>query len=261
MSPPATVAFAASAMPAAGTPAPDVRNSHTNPPPGLYGQADFREGFAELARTRPLLRGLAVPSAAAGSDGAGPRRAADHDRAQPRRRPARHRALCRQARRQVFATWKADMRRAGALPQRRGEAGRPRHGYRPLRPFQRPVPPTSRELAQAWRPYIETCIDAFGAERGMFESNFPVDKRSTCATPRCGTPSSGSRRARRGLRRPRCSAARRGGSIGCRDLPDRGGYSARLAHERTGIIQPLGAAMTLLPDGREIKREADMARQ
>ena len=29
-----------------------------------------------------------------------------------------------------------------------------------------------------WRPYIETCIAAFGPERAMFESNFPVDKGS-----------------------------------------------------------------------------------
>jgi predicted TIM-barrel fold metal-dependent hydrolase len=27
----------------------DIRNSHTNPPQGLYGRADFREGFAQLA--------------------------------------------------------------------------------------------------------------------------------------------------------------------------------------------------------------------
>jgi predicted TIM-barrel fold metal-dependent hydrolase len=36
--------------------------------------------------------------------------------------------------------------------------------------------PGSEELAAAWRPYVETCISAFGAERAMFESNFPVDK-------------------------------------------------------------------------------------
>jgi L-fuconolactonase len=34
------------------------------------------------------------------------------------------------------------------------------------------------ELAAAWRPDIETCIAAFGSERAMFESNFPVDKGS-----------------------------------------------------------------------------------
>jgi L-fuconolactonase len=33
----------------------------------------------------------------------------------------------------------------------------------------------STQLAEEWRPYVETCIEAFGAERCMFESNFPVD--------------------------------------------------------------------------------------
>jgi predicted TIM-barrel fold metal-dependent hydrolase len=39
-------------------------------------------------------------------------------------------------------------------------------------------PPSSEQLAQAWRPYIETCIEQFGPRRAMFESNFPVDKGS-----------------------------------------------------------------------------------
>lgn len=44
----------------------------------------------------------------------------------------------------------------------------------------RDVPPSSEELAAAWRPYVETCIEAFGVERCMMESNFPVDKQ-TCS--------------------------------------------------------------------------------
>ena len=40
-----------------------------------------------------------------------------------------------------------------------------------------PVPPSSDDLVKAWRPYVETCIEAFDAQRVMFESNFPVDKR------------------------------------------------------------------------------------
>lgn len=35
---------------------------------------------------------------------------------------------------------------------------------------------SSETLAKLWRPYNETCIEAFGADRAMFESNFPVDK-------------------------------------------------------------------------------------
>ena len=30
----------------------------------------------------------------------------------------------------------------------------------------------------AWGPWIKACIEAFGADRCMFESNFPVDKIS-----------------------------------------------------------------------------------
>lgn len=40
----------------------------------------------------------------------------------------------------------------------------------------RPTPPSSEELAAAWRPYIQSCIEAFGPDRCMFESNFPPDK-------------------------------------------------------------------------------------
>ena len=41
----------------------------------------------------------------------------------------------------------------------------------------RTLPPSSEEVAVAWRPWIEPCIELFGAERSMFESNFPVQKR------------------------------------------------------------------------------------
>ena len=34
----------------------------------------------------------------------------------------------------------------------------------------------SETLASWWKPYIETCIEAFGVTRCMFESNFPVDR-------------------------------------------------------------------------------------
>lgn len=41
---------------------------------------------------------------------------------------------------------------------------------------ERDTPPGSEELADTWRPYIDTCIELFGVDRAMFESNFPVDK-------------------------------------------------------------------------------------
>ena len=37
-------------------------------------------------------------------------------------------------------------------------------------------PPGSAELAEAWRPYVATCIERSAPSRCMFESNFPVDK-------------------------------------------------------------------------------------
>lgn len=40
---------------------------------------------------------------------------------------------------------------------------------------KRDVPAGSEELAEAMSPYYQTCIDAFGRDRCMFESNFPVD--------------------------------------------------------------------------------------
>jgi predicted TIM-barrel fold metal-dependent hydrolase len=43
-----------------------------------------------------------------------------------------------------------------------------------------PLPASSGQLADDWRPYIDTCIEAFGVDRCMFESNFPVDK-ATCS--------------------------------------------------------------------------------
>ena len=39
-------------------------------------------------------------------------------------------------------------------------------------------PPDSETLATAWTPYLTHVIEAFGPDRCMFESNFPVDKLS-----------------------------------------------------------------------------------
>jgi L-fuconolactonase len=41
------------------------------------------------------------------------------------------------------------------------------------------TPPSSTDLANAYRPYIETCITAFGVDRAMFQSNFPPDGASS----------------------------------------------------------------------------------
>jgi predicted TIM-barrel fold metal-dependent hydrolase len=77
---------------------------------------------------------------------------------------------------EVFAEWRAAMKEVAAFPNvsvKLGGLGMRLLGH----DFDsRPRPPSSEELAAAWRPYIETCIEAFGPDRCMFESNFPPDK-------------------------------------------------------------------------------------
>ena len=40
-----------------------------------------------------------------------------------------------------------------------------------------PIPPGSEEVAKYWRDDIGWCIEQFGPDRCMFESNFPVDRQ------------------------------------------------------------------------------------
>jgi predicted TIM-barrel fold metal-dependent hydrolase len=47
---------------------------------------------------------------------------------------------------------------------------------------QRPRPPGSQELCDATRRWYEFTIEKFGADRCMFESNFPVDMESCSYT-------------------------------------------------------------------------------
>ncbi|HXC40724.1 MAG TPA: amidohydrolase family protein, partial [Burkholderiales bacterium] len=44
--------------------------------------------------------------------------------------------------------------------------------------YDRDTPPTSAQLAAAWKPWVEETIQAFGPDRCMFESNFPPDRGS-----------------------------------------------------------------------------------
>ena len=39
---------------------------------------------------------------------------------------------------------------------------------------ERPAPPSSEELAEAWAPYALACLDRFGAERAMLEKQLPA---------------------------------------------------------------------------------------
>jgi predicted TIM-barrel fold metal-dependent hydrolase len=81
-------------------------------------------------------------------------------------------------RKAAFAHWRKNILELGKRPNVRiklGGVGMPMFGFGWE---TQPLPPSSGELASAWRPYVETCIEAFGHKRCMFESNFPVDKVS-----------------------------------------------------------------------------------
>ena len=79
---------------------------------------------------------------------------------------------------EVFVEWSARIRELAVRPNvcvKLGGLGMRMFGFTV---HTSELPPSSEDLAAAWRPYIETCIAAFGPERAMFESNFPVDKGS-----------------------------------------------------------------------------------
>jgi L-fuconolactonase len=79
---------------------------------------------------------------------------------------------------EVFAEWSARIHELAGCPNvhvKLGGLGMRMFGFTV---HTGELPPSSEELAAAWRPYIESCITAFGPERAMFESNFPVDKGS-----------------------------------------------------------------------------------
>ncbi len=74
-----------------------------------------------------------------------------------------------------FDLWRDKIRALGELPNVSVKLGGLAMAFCGM-PDQGPAAGTGSEvLAALWRPYIETCIDAFGPARAMFESNFPVD--------------------------------------------------------------------------------------
>ena len=156
-------------------PSPDINNSHTNPPPGIYNDRKFREGFAKLKQfdlsfeawlyhpqiddvislarafpTQPI-----VLNHFGGPIGIGP---------------------YKNKRDQVFIEWRQSIQALSKCPNvfaKLGGLGMVINGYQLE---ANSTPPSSLELAKLWSRYFETTIEAFGTDRCMFESNFPVDK-------------------------------------------------------------------------------------
>ena len=79
---------------------------------------------------------------------------------------------------EVLATWRRGIAAVAACPNvylKLGGIGMPRLGFDW---HERSRPIGSDELAQAMAPLMTYCIEQFGPDRCMFESNFPVDKVS-----------------------------------------------------------------------------------
>ena len=162
-------------------PSPDVRRSHTRPTAGLMAEPAFREGFATLAQHdlrfdawlyHPQITEL-VDLAHAHSDvlivldhlggplGVGPYAG---------------------RREEVRAEWRRSIIQLAECPNvsiKLGGIGMTVFG---LDWHHQPTPPSSDDLLEAWKPDLEFCIEQFGVRRSMFESNFPVDRRSTSYT-------------------------------------------------------------------------------
>ena len=73
----------------------------------------------------------------------------------------------------VFADWSARIRELAACPNvhvKLGGLGMRMFGFDV---HEGELPPNSEQLAAAWRPYIETCIAAFGPEPRDVRKQFP----------------------------------------------------------------------------------------
>lgn len=144
-------------------------------PAGLLADAAYREGLAELGRRGLVYDAMLYHAqiselAAAARAVPGTTIILDHLGCMLGVGPYEGRA------KELFAAWREDMRRLADCPNVAVKIG----GFGMIicgaRWHERALPPSSADLAEAWQPYVEACTELFGADRCMFESNFPVDK-------------------------------------------------------------------------------------
>jgi L-fuconolactonase len=74
-----------------------------------------------------------------------------------------------------FGVWRDNIRKLAESPNVSVKLGGLAMVFPGFASFMADPPAPSAQLAEEWKPYIETCIEAFGVHRCMFESNFPVD--------------------------------------------------------------------------------------
>jgi predicted TIM-barrel fold metal-dependent hydrolase len=81
---------------------------------------------------------------------------------------------------EVFVDWRRSIEALASAENVRIKLGGLGMAFVGLPQFGRKPEAPAAELAEAWRPYLEICIAAFGPRRCMFESNFPPDG-GTCS--------------------------------------------------------------------------------
>jgi predicted TIM-barrel fold metal-dependent hydrolase len=108
--------------------------------------------------------------------------------------------------------------------------------------FNNAEPPASEDLAKAWKPYIETCIAAFGRNARCSRA-ISRSTRAPAAIRCCGTRSSAWLPGIPLTRRPRCSAARQKKPIDSRYKPglvaDVAGYLPLMSADEEGTFATL----------------------
>lgn len=154
---------------------PDVLGSIFHAPANLYSDSRFREGFAELGK-RNLTFDAWVLEPQIGDVVELARAFPEHKIVLDHCGTPLGIGSYRGSQDQRFAQWKAAISTLARCPNvmvKLGGLAMPFCGLGDLGPERRPG---ADALAALFRPYIETCIEAFGAQRAMFESNFPVDR-------------------------------------------------------------------------------------
>ena len=162
-------------------PDPDVPNHRTEPGPQLFMREDFRAGFAQLAPRRLTFEAWCyhrqIPDVTALA------------RAFPDTTiilnhfggPLGIGAYAGKAK-DVFAEWRSAITELATCPNVVAKLGGINMEMNGFGWHEQSRPPSSQELANATRNYYDVTIEKFGADRCMFESNFPVDKASCSYT-------------------------------------------------------------------------------
>ena len=154
-----------------------LRNPDYPSPPGLLADRTFREGFAVLGHLGLSFDAMLYhPQIDELANLAG---------AFPNVRIVLNHIGCplgigayRSNRSEVFSRWSTSIKALAAHQNVYIKIGGLGSRYYGFDFNEQTEPPSSEALASAFRPYFDTCIEAFGPSRSMFESNFPVDKVS-----------------------------------------------------------------------------------